>query len=243
MWRASLDLGESRVHALLATLAQDERERAERFHFATDRARFIAGRGLLRAILARYLQAHPASLRFHYSPRGKPALTPDSNPGGLQFNVAHSHGIALYAFARGRALGVDLECIQPQLQEGIAERFFSAREVAALRALPADLRAEAFFACWTRKEAYVKAMGDGLALPLDQFDVSLAPGEPAALLRTAGNPQEACRWRLQALEAAPGYAGAICVEGHDWRLTCWQWPEGTEGDGEGSGVAGGPPRR
>ncbi len=228
VWRASLDLGASRRHALHLTLAEDEQERAERFHFAKDRARFIAGRGLLRAILARYLRADPAGLRFCYDPKGKPALTPASHTGGLRFNMSHSHGLALYAVTRGRELGVDLEYIQPRLEGGIAERFFSPREVAALGALPADLRNEAFFACWTRKEAYVKAKGDGLALRLDQFDVSLNPRQPAALLRMEGDPQEACRWSLWALDAAPGYAAALCVEGHDWRLARWQWPEGTE---------------
>lgn len=235
VWRASLNLDAPRLHSLLETLADDERARASRFHFPKDRDHFIAGRGILRTILARYLPHHPADVRFHYGARGKPALTEAFEGDRLGFNVSHSHGLALYAVTRTRELGVDLEHIQPRLQEGIAERFFSPREVAAFRALPPDQQSEAFFACWTRKEAYVKAKGDGLALGLSQFDVSLVPGEPPALLRTEGDPEEAFRWSLRALAPAPGYAAALCVEGHDWHLTCWEWPEGTEVTEEGTG--------
>src|SRR5207244_5007448 len=110
------------------------------------------------------------------------------------------------------------------VQEKVAEHFFSPREVAVLRALPTPLQATACFACWTRKEAYIKATGDGLALPLDQFAVSLAPGEPAALLHTTWDPQEAARWALQDLAPAPGYRAAVAVAGHDWHLTCWDGP-------------------
>ena len=94
-----------------------------------------------------------------------------------------------------------------------------------LRTLPTDVQRQAFFRCWTRKEAYIKARGQGLSLPLDQFDVSLAPGEPAAILGTQQDPSEASRWSLQELTAAPGYIAALAVEGHGWRLTCWQWPD------------------
>lgn len=228
VWRASLHLGASRLDALLATLTADERARAARFHFPKDRDHFIAGRGLLRAILARHLDTDPATLCFRYGRRGKPALAIPSDMGALRFNLAHSYGLALYAVTRAREVGVDLERMQPRLEEGIAERFFSPREVAALRALPGDRQREAFFACWTRKEAYLKAKGDGLALGLDQFDVSLAPGEPAALLRTEGDPQEASRWSIRELDPAPGYAAALAVEGRNWHLTCWQWPDETE---------------
>jgi 4'-phosphopantetheinyl transferase len=143
----------------------------------------------------------------------------------LRFNVSHSHSLALYAITRAREVGVDVEHIRPEIaQEKIAERFFSPREVTVLRALPTPLQASAFFACWTRKEAFIKAKGDGLTLPLDQFDVSLAPGEPATLLRTAWDPQEAACWALQDLAPAPGYRAAVAVAGHAWRLTCWDGP-------------------
>jgi len=125
-----------------------------------------------------------------------------------------------------RAIGVDLERIRRQpAEEQIAERFFSPREVEALHALPVSMREDAFFTCWTRKEAYVKATGDGLSLPLDQFEVSLTPGEPATLLNTRWDPNEACLWSLRELIPGPGFVGAIAVKGHGWRLACWQWPE------------------
>lgn len=230
VWRASLDLPPPRVRALLASLAHDERDRAERFHFQVHRDRFIAGRGLLRAILARYLGRTPDQLRFSYSPHGKPAVAANTGAGDLRFNVSHSDGLALYAITRGREIGVDVECLRPDfVSEEIARRFFSPREVAAVQALPAVERHEAFFACWTRKEAYIKARGEGLSMPLERFDVSLAPGEPAALLSTLDEPAAAARWSLWALDPGPGYAAALAAEGHGWRLRCWQWPEGEGG--------------
>lgn len=225
VWRAALDVPESQVRSLWDTLAVDERQRAERFFFEKDRTHFVVARGLLRVLLGRYLRQDSPHLCFTYGPHGKPALATDTGGVGLCFNVSHSHGLALYAITGGREVGVDVERIRPEIaQEKIAERFFSPREVNALRALPLPLQASAFFACWTRKEAYIKAKGAGLTLPLDQFDVSLTPGEPAALLRTAWDPQEAAYWALQDLAPAPGYRAAVAVAGHDWRLTCWDGP-------------------
>jgi 4'-phosphopantetheinyl transferase len=216
---------EAQVRSLWDTLTADERQRAERFLFEKDRTHFVVARGLLRVLLGRYLRQDSPHLRFTYGPHGKPALATDTDRMSLCFNVSHSHGLALYAITRGREVGVDVERIRPEIaQEKIAERFFSPREVTVLRALPTPLQAPAFFACWTRKEAYIKAKGDGLTLPLDQFDVSLAPGEPAALLHTAWDPQEAAGWALQDLAPASGYRAAVAVAGHAWRLTCWDGP-------------------
>ncbi len=224
VWRASLDLTVPQVQSLQQTLAADEQRRAGRFYFQKDRDHFIVGRGLLRAILGQYLKIEPSHLRFRYTPHGKPFLVRETGGDRLRFNVSHSHGLALYAITRGRELGVDLERIRPELaDEQIAERFFSPREVAVLRALPTNMQQEAFFNCWTRKEAYIKARGEGLTLRLDQFEVSLAPEEPPALLYTNGDSQEASRWSLQNLTPGPGYAAALIVEGDDWRLRCWHW--------------------
>lgn len=226
VWCAALDLEASSVRNLQRTLSADERARAERFYFCKDRERFIVARGLLRVILGCYLDMEPGQLRFCYRPHGKPTLAKGSGMGELRFNLSHSHGFALYAIARGREVGVDLERLRPHLEdEQIAERFFSPREIAALRALPPNMRLEAFFNCWTRKEAFIKARGEGLTLPLDQFDVSLAPGEPAAFLSINGDRQEASRWLLQGLAPGPSYVAALAVEGHDLRIKCWQWPE------------------
>jgi 4'-phosphopantetheinyl transferase len=143
----------------------------------------------------------------------------------LRFNLAHCQGLALYAIAWGREVGVDLEYIRENLaDQRIAERFFSPAEVETLRSLPEGVQREAFFHCWTRKEAFVKARGEGLSFPLDQFDVSLAPGEPAALLRTLGDPEEAARWSLRELFPGPGFVAAVAAAGHSWRLSAWQWP-------------------
>ena len=226
VWRATLDQIPSQIQSFLHILAADEQARAERFYFERDREHFIVARGVLRAILGFYLNSAPECLSFCYSSHGKPALTGESDGDAIRFNLSHSHGVALYAVTRGREVGIDLERIRFDLEvEKIAERFFSRREVATLRTLPPEVQRQAFFLCWTRKEAYIKARGEGLSLPLDQFDVSLVPGEPAALLSTQRDPYEVSRWSLQELTPAPGYAAALAVEGHGWHLACWQWPD------------------
>jgi 4'-phosphopantetheinyl transferase len=175
-------------------------------------------------MLARYLETAPHEIQFSYSPHGKPELaitTSQARP--LNFNLAHSGGLALYAFTRVGAIGVDLEQVRPDITgDDIARRFFSSNEVARLTNLPANLRHQAFFNCWTRKEAFIKAKGIGLSLPLDQFDVTLAPDEPAELLRTRWDENEASRWSLKAIDVGPGYIAAVAVAGHDWQLTCFE---------------------
>jgi 4'-phosphopantetheinyl transferase len=224
VWRAPLGQTDERLECLRGTLAPDECERAARFYFERDRRHFVAARGLLREILSLYLKLPPASLRFVYTPYGKPHLADGSGAEGLRFNVSHSGGMALYAVSCGRELGVDIEEVRADVEyEQIAERFFSKQEVLALRELPAGLRQEAFYLCWTRKEAYIKGIGEGLSLPLDSFDVSLTPGAPASLLAVRGDAREGARWDLRALEPGPGYHAALVAEGHDWHLRCWQW--------------------
>jgi 4'-phosphopantetheinyl transferase len=226
VWRAKLDLQSSCIQSLIQILSADERTRADRFYFQKDRERFIVARGLLRVILGRYINMEPSRLQFRYNPYGKPALANESGGNGLCFNLSHSDGLALYAITRGREIGVDIERIRPDLAEGqIAERFFSPREVKALRSLPPSLQPVGFFNCWTRKEAYIKARGKGLTLPLDQFDVSLVPGEQAVLLCVSGDPKESSRWSLLDLLPEAGYVAAIAVEGCHWRPKCWQLTE------------------
>jgi 4'-phosphopantetheinyl transferase len=216
VWRASLDLDGTTLERLQATLSADERARAERFHFSKHRAHFIVGRGLLRHLLGKYLAIAPAELRFTFNPQGKPALEGVS----LRFNLAHSHGLAVYAVTRQREVGVDVERVRSEVAgEGIAERFFSPREVATLRALPVEQRLRAFFHCWTRKEAYVKAVGKGLMLPLDSFDVSLTPDVPA-LLEVRGEATDEKCWTMRELDVPAGYIGALAGEGDGWRLWC-----------------------
>jgi 4'-phosphopantetheinyl transferase len=225
VWRASLDEPTQQLDSFLHTLAADEQTKAERFYFQKDRDRFIIAHGVLRAILGLYLNRAPKSFSFCYSSHGKPALACESGGDTIRFNMSHSHGVALYAVTRGREIGIDLEFIRCNLEAAqIAERFFSQSEIATLRALPPSLRKYAFFLCWTRKEAYIKARGEGLSIPLDQFDVSLTPGEPAELLTTRPDSDEALRWSLKELILGSGYVAALAVEGRGWTLRCWQWP-------------------
>jgi len=224
IWRASLDQPAWRLQALAQTLSADEQARAGRFRFERDRNRFIASHGILRAILGRYLGAQPRQLQYCYGPHGKPALAETLDRCTLHFNISHSHKLVLYAITRDQEIGVDLEHIRPLLDaEQIAERIFSAQENTVFRALPANARHEAFFTGWTRKEAHIKARGDGLSLRLDQSDVCLTPGEPARLLNTRDNPQEVCCWSLWDLAPGPGYVAAVAVQGQEWQLQCWQW--------------------
>jgi 4'-phosphopantetheinyl transferase len=214
IWVVRLDLGAPALQALRATLSPDELARAERFVFRRDRERFVAARGTLRAVLAHYADVPPGALAFDYSAYGKPALR---GGGTLQFNLSHAGEMAVIGVAREREIGVDVEAIRPAFAgEEIAARFFSPAEIAALRALPPEQRAIGFFNCWTRKEAYIKALGEGLSHPLDSFDVSLAPGEPAALLAVRGAP--AVEWSLYAFVPSPGYVAAAAVAGRDHRL-------------------------
>jgi 4'-phosphopantetheinyl transferase len=172
-------------------------------------------------VLALYTETEPARLRFAYGPQGKPSLQSDeAGDTSLRFNLAHSHDLALLAVARGREVGVDVEHVRADFaSDEVAGHFFSPRETAALRAVPDEAeRARAFFRCWTRKEAYVKARGEGLSLPLDGFTVSLAAGEPAALLGCDADARETQRWTLINLEPGDGYAAAAAVEGTGWRL-------------------------
>ncbi len=223
VWRALLGQASPVVQDLRAVLSEDELARAERFRYRRDKVHFMVARGLLRTLLGRYLGLTPSKLMFCYSAHGQPVLDEAHHRNGLCFNVSHSHGLALYAVTHGRRIGVDVERIRADFAtEEIAERFFSANEYARIKGLPSHLRSEAFFNCWTRKEAYVKAIGRGLSLPLGQFDVSLAPGEPVALLKVEDAPEEVSRWFLRELIPVPGYKGALVVEGHGWKLSTWE---------------------
>jgi len=224
VWRVSLAQTESCLQNLQQTLSTDERTKADRFRFPKDRSQFIVSRGALRAILSRYLNISSHILRFDYNPYGKPSLTVAQGGNTLRFNLSHSRGMALIAITKNRDIGVDLEGINQNFScLEIAEKFFSPLENSVLRSLPEHLQATAFFTCWTRKEAYIKAVGKGLSIPLNQFDVSLAPGEPAALLNVEGNPEEASKWSLIELFPSSDMVAAVAVAGDCWKLDCWEW--------------------
>jgi len=223
VWRASLDGDGPALVRFWATLTGDERERARRFYFERDRRRFVTARGMMRELLGRYLGRQPAQIRFTYNEYGKPALSGEDG-GELRFNASHSHVAALYAFALGIEVGVDVEQLRDDFASlDVAERFFSKTEVQVLGSLPAHLRTQGFFNCWTRKEAYIKALGEGLSHPLDRFTVSLAPGEPARLISTDADPPEAGEWSIVDLQPFQGYAAALAVKGTDPELRYWDW--------------------
>jgi 4'-phosphopantetheinyl transferase len=216
VWRVPLTQPPHYVEQLARTLSPDEQRRAKRFQFEAHRTDYIICRGVLRALLSRYVGLPPDRLQFSYSSHGKPSL---AGPGELHFNLSHSGRLALYAVALHRRVGIDLEYIRPQVDyEQITTRFFSSEEAEAFQSLPPHLRRQAFFTGWTRKEAYMKAKGDGLSLPLHQFTVSIHPEQPPVLLKAGPDPDEAARWSLRDLTPGPGYVAALAVEGQEWRL-------------------------
>jgi 4'-phosphopantetheinyl transferase len=228
LWFVGLDCPPVLLNMMAATLSRDEAERGDRFHFARDRDRFLASRGILRNVLSRYLQCSPREIRFAYQISGKPQIAyPASVTKDLRFNLSHSADAAVYAISCGRDVGVDIELICPDVPWAeVATTFFAPGEIAKLHGLSSHLRAAGFFNCWTRKEAYVKARGEGLLLPLDAFEVSLAPGEAPALLR-ARDPRELGRWSFFEISPGEDFAAALVVEGlpSRLRLFSYNWVE------------------
>lgn len=210
LWTVPLAAVGTEKYGILEVLSPDERKRAEAFRFDRHRNSFILGRALLRFILGEYLGRAPRDIIFSYGANGKPALN-DSNP-PLHFNLAHSENRVVYAFTQAGELGVDIELVRslPDF-ESIARSFFSAAERDQVLGLPADQRAEGFFNCWTRKEAYLKAVGDGLMVPLNSFQVSLLPGQPAAFIQLSGDRYAMSQWSLFHLDFPDGYIGALAI--------------------------------
>jgi 4'-phosphopantetheinyl transferase len=237
VWRVSVLQPLATIRYLRSLLSRDEIARAERFRFEKDRYRFIVTHGLLRILLARYLNipfVSASQLQFCSNAYGKPSLDLDMQDHVLNFNLSHSHELILFAFTYVRQVGVDIEYMRPALDfESLAQHSFSPLENEMLRALPTSERVKAFYQCWSRKEAYIKARGKGLAIPLDSFDVSLRSDEPAALLNSREDPHETARWRMCTLHPHPDYASALAVEGDGWHLHCWQLPPIEKRQGNG----------
>ena len=211
LWAAPLEIAAAEREALAQTLSVEELDRASRFHFEVHRNRYIAAHGWLRLVLGYYLSLAPAQLLFEHSPRGKPAL---SGPNELQFNMAHSEDLALIGVGRTLQLGVDLEFVRSLSDmEELVARFFSKRESAAFRLLPEGQKARAFFNLWTRKEAWLKATGEGITHLLDQVEVSFLPGERACLLQLPAAYAAGAAWCLYDIAVRPGFAAALAVPG------------------------------
>ena len=224
VWRAPLEAADEDFVSLERNLAAEERRRAWRFRAEADRRRWILARGILRCVLGRYLGVGPVSLRLDAAPLGKPFLHSPAGSSWLRFNLSHAGGMALVALCRGREVGVDLEPVRALSDEdAFARRILSERERAELSLAPEELRRRAFFEGWTRKEAYLKATGEGLVNDMERVEVSLAPGEPARLRAVRGDEGVAAAWSLFAFSPAEGFAGAAVVKGQGASLRFWDW--------------------
>jgi 4'-phosphopantetheinyl transferase len=222
VWRAALDTSPQAYAACERVLGPAERDRAVRFHTTRDRRRFVVSHAVLRRLLAGYCRTDPLELRFAVGQWGKPALCPPHAE--LCFNISHSGELALYALTRQADIGVDVEHHREELaQDEIAARFFAPAEAAALRALPPQLRTDAFFRCWTCKEAFIKARGEGFSLPLNRFVVSFEPGNPPALLSVDGNAAAVAEWNLHEVPVPEGYTAALAVKAPSRYLTIRDW--------------------
>ena len=212
LWLVDLDQPLTPLPELAATLTADEQERAGRFRFPEHQARFIAGRGLLRELLSGYLNRPAAALRFRRGLHGKPELAGEEAAAGLHFNLSHSGHRALYAVAR-REVGVDLEKLDRSADyAGIMARICGPQEQAAFQTLHPEQRQDAFFACWTRKEAIAKAIGSGFASGLPTLEVCLPDSDRAKAHDPAGR-----EWGVMNVSLEPGWAGAVAATGVDWR--------------------------
>jgi 4'-phosphopantetheinyl transferase len=216
-WFTPLTEADPRIRELGHLLSSVEIRRAERFHLERDRSSFIISHGVLRQLLGRYLGLKPEDIEYQTGPHGKPSLSPVCGGSSLQFNMSHTYGMAVFALTRSGRIGVDVERMDRNItdRDEIAAGFFSPMEAAVYRALPGEDRVEGFFNCWTRKESFIKAIGDGLTCPLDSFQVTLRPGDQAQLLSVRNGRAE--DWSMVSLEPLNGYKSAITAEA-TWQL-------------------------
>lgn len=224
VWAASLSVSPEALDTFISWLSADELSRAARFHFPVHRDRFIAGRGLIRRLLASYLNRQPHTLTFNYGPKGKPALSGSAGTVPLSFNAAHSEDLLLIAVSREGLLGVDVEEIRPLPEfNDLVERFFCRSEHSQFGQLPSGEKPAAFFNLWTRKEAWLKATGEGIAHLLSQVEVSFLPAEPARLIQLPHLYSQGTSWFLYELTPKTGFAAALAVGGQEPSIHCWHY--------------------
>lgn len=222
VWRAETLASPVPIAAFLNTLSQDERDRAARFHFAKGRENYVVARGILRALLGDYLDCAPASVKLAYTPHGKPGVDA-SHITDLRFNLAHSGDIALFAFARGSRIGIDVERCRPDFDgQRIADRFFTERESSELRAMRDNERVLAFTQQWTRKESFIKAHGEGLSFPLNSFAV-IEDDSGALRLEIGDAPEVGANWHICDLGLGDDYAAAVAVELSSPVVRTYRW--------------------
>jgi len=230
VWSLPLDIRPRSLASVAEYLSPDERKRADRFRFAVHRNRFIVGRGILRVILGRYGGFPPERLQFNYGANGKPELrAPDEGGrrtgGALHFNLAHSEAVGVLAVTQTGPVGVDVEQVRrlPEFKE-LVSQFFSPREAAEFSQLPWEQQPTAFFNLWTRKEALLKAMGEGIAHSLDRVEVSFLPGEPARVLSLPAGRRAGSEWSLVELTISPAYAAALALPVRNVSVSQFQIP-------------------
>ena len=224
IWRLLLHEHSSHIESIKRNLSTDELARAGKFHFEKDQNRFVMARGILRMILAGYLGMKPHELRFEYTSNGKPILAAKPGYDTLSFNLSHSGTFALYAVTHHGNIGVDIEYVRDDVVVGqIAQRFFSPGEISSLEKIHKNKLTEVFYQYWTRKEAFLKATGEGVSFPMEQCDVSLINGRVLSPITLLGDHRENSCWFGQDLFPGQCYAAAIAVEGRDWDLSFWDY--------------------
>lgn len=224
LWLASLNVTDQIFDVLSQSLSNDEWDRADRFVFKRDRQYFVMARGILRDILARYLDCQPGEIRFHSDPGGKPRISLTGASNRLEFNLSHSSGLLILAVSIGRQVGVDIERIRPLPDlDQITSYTFSNYEQIMLAKLTPEEKLIGFFRCWTRKEAYLKARGSGLLIPLDSFDVSLESDNPIRMISNRLDPSEVSRWSFHTFNPEEGYIGALVIEGQGLKPDFRRW--------------------
>jgi 4'-phosphopantetheinyl transferase len=222
VWKANLDISLSFQNNLWETLSEEEKSRANRLLFPHLRVRYIAARGILRRLLAQYLLIPATDIQFKYGKQGKPFLI---NFPDFKFNLSHTGDLAVFAFATDMTLGIDIELINPKIDmKVIAPNFFSKNEVTALFKLPSKERPLAFFNCWTRKEAFIKAKGGGLSIPLDQFEVTLLPEDTPKILTIDWAPEEVINWSIFSFEVGENFVGALMTDGNASQVSYYNFP-------------------
>jgi 4'-phosphopantetheinyl transferase len=226
VWRAALNQPAVAIDRLCSFLTSDELDRMKRYSSSTTRVRFAVGRGVLRAILSRYIRMSPEQIHFSYGFYGKPflAMPQQEEAQSLDFNLSHSSDLALIAVAHSRKVGVDVERLQPELAyERLARRFFTPSEQRVIFAKPSGLQLYAFYQIWTRKEAFLKAKGEGLSQPMEEFEVDLLSEQGVNIVGRNHLHNLIEGWSLLPLTPGPSYVAALAVAGRDWKLSCWQW--------------------
>lgn len=223
IWAASLDEPAARYNRFLSPA---ERQTAARFRYEKDRQQYVVSHGILREILGGYLDAGPATIEFLTGSHGKPDLKDDGGC-GIRFNISHSRDRVLVAVTLNTDIGVDIEYMRDiDEMAHIVERFCAGHEKTELWTVPDDMKKRAFYLCWTRKEAFIKATGEGMARPLDSFAVSLTPGKSAELIELDGSPGETTGWAIADIPCHPEYSASYACRDRTPRVTCFTWRAG-----------------